>query len=264
MTTRFHLSEPGLSRTGRWCLVLDVLLLLLLMFWLSWSPRAYEQGPPVELGVARIAADEPHNPVDDFLVLSVTRDGRVWCGREPLDRLGEWLDRRILAYDEERRAEGKSGFEDVGGGACASRLYVILRIDRATPWRAAYETVRRVGQSSLYKVYLQARNEGGRRTYLSAFLPTAGMDYAYITARVGRDGGVSLDGREVPDPTQAIKASYRSIEDFDRAVAGLIDADPAVPFGEVIRALDAFACAGMAKVDLAADSVRAVVVPRPR
>lgn len=193
----------------------------------------------------------------------MTLDGRVWWAREPLEhRLGEWLDGRVLAYNEERRVQDERGFDDFPGGGLASKIYVILRIDRRAPWGAVHEMLRRVGQRSLYKVRFLVAAGGGRRSFLQAFLPMADRDYVYITARVDRDGGISLDGRGAPDLTEAIESAYRPLKDGDRAVAGLIDADPAVPFEAVVRALDAFACAGVEKVDLAAGSVRAVVVPR--
>jgi biopolymer transport protein ExbD len=254
---RLEFPEAGLSRAARACLVLDFLLLVFLGFWMSWNPDAYEQGPRVELAAARML-EEDCSPEDDRLILTVTGDGRVWRARERLDRLGEALGRAVVAYDEKRRAEGKSGFDDFPGGGRASRLRVVLRIDRATPWGAVQETLRRVGQSSLYKVYLLVANNRRGQTRLPSFLPTADRDYDYITARIGRDGEISLDGRDAPDLTEAIKTAYRA----DHAAAGLVDADATVPFEAVVRVLDAFACAGIAKVDLAADSVRAVFVPR--
>jgi biopolymer transport protein ExbD len=251
--------EPGHSRTARWCLLLDGVLLVVLMLWLSYSPDVYEAGrPPVELPVARILSDDGPMPEDDRLILSVTRDGRVWRAREPLTNVGEWLDERVLAYDAKRRSEGKSGFDDVGGGRRASRLDVLLRIDRGAPWGAVHDLLRRVGEASLYKVKFLVANAPRGRAKMQAFLPMEGRERAHITARV-RTGSITFDGRAVPDLTEAIKATP---EDYDNPFAWLIDADADVPFGDVVRVLDAFACAGIHGVELAAGSVRAVAVPR--
>jgi biopolymer transport protein ExbD len=261
MTTRFPLPEAGLSRAARWCLLLDGVLLLVLLLWLSYSPDVYEQGrPPVELPVARILSEDGPYPEDDRLILSVTRDGRVWRAHEPLDPdvLDAWLEEQVLAYDAKRRAKGKTGIEDVGGGRSASRLHVLLRVDRAAPWGAVHDLLRHVGQASLYKVKFLAARERRSKVELRAFLPTRDLDPVYITAHV-RSGSVTLDGRTVPDLTAAIKATP---EDYDDPFVWLVDADRDVAFGDVIRVLDDFACAGTWRVDLAAGSVRAVAVPR--
>jgi biopolymer transport protein ExbD len=260
------LRGPGLARVARWCLVLDGVLLVLLLLWLSWDPDVYEQwAPGVELAVSR-TPEEDRWIEDDGVIVSVTRDGRAWWKQEPLDaiRLGALLDERIIAYDEKRRGDGRSGYDELPGGAHASRLRVILRVDRAARWGDVHEVLSIAGQRSLYKVYFLVARAGRRRNELAAFLPMPDREYAYITASIGRDERTSLDGRDAHDLTEAIKAALRALEHDDRAVAGLVDADPDAPFEAVVRALDAFECAGLTGVALAAGSVRAVVVPRPR
>jgi len=255
--------EPRLSREGRWFLLVDGVLLVLLMLFVSYEPNVYDQGmPPVELPVASVLSENPPYEIEQ-LILTVTRDGRVWQGRKAMDadQLRQWLDSSVLAHDRRRRAVGKSGFDDIGAGARASKLAVLLRVDRAASWGAVLDVLVRVGQSSLYKVQFLVAHGARDRSKLQAFLPAADQDEAHITARV-RPGSVTIDGREVADLTGAIKAAYRVLRDRDRRAAGLIDAERDTPFGDVIRALDAFACAGVERVDLAADGVRAVGAPR--
>jgi hypothetical protein len=153
------------------------------------------------------------------------------------------------------------------GGGSASGLYVLLRIDRATPWGTAHAVLRQVGGKSLYKVQFVVVGKRGWLRPLQAFLPLELAESEYVTVRVRRaaDGAVvdSLDGVESPDPAALpIRNAYRSLENSGSAIAGLIGADADVPFEGIIHAIEAFANAGVQGIDLSLGSVRAVVVPR--
>jgi biopolymer transport protein ExbD len=270
------LPETGLSRASRWCLAGSFLLILAYfvgdgIWWPVWriaeitgtNPRI---DPPLS-----IMADRDHGE-RDRMILTMDRDARLWRRETPFDSAGleAGIREAILGHDRRCRMEGRSSTQDIGAGVRATKLDLVLRVDRAAPWGAVHDVMRRAGEEGICRIGFLARPpDVWVSKWLWAHLPWKGEQRAAIAigVRRGPDGAAvySLSGAEAPDPAafrDRLSALYKQALDSEpeQRVVGRIDASRDVPFEAVVRALDAFALAGYwSRVDLEADGRRAEV-----
>jgi len=120
--------------------------------------------PPLTLPVASQGVvdkgDDPHHR----LILTVDAKGFVtWKGKKvTLDELSAILGKRNEYFDLKMRAQGKSGHEDLPGGGKASKLYVLLRADKDTPWQHVQWLLTLLAEQRIYKLQFAVRRVADR------------------------------------------------------------------------------------------------------
>jgi len=129
--------------------------------------------PVASQGVAD-KGDDPH----DRLVINVGAKGFVyWKGKKiTLDELGAILSNRKEVYNLKMRAKGESGMEKLRGGGTASKLYVLLRADKETPWQHVLWLMTIMAEQKLYKLQL-AVSRVADRAYTEAEAARLGAEW---------------------------------------------------------------------------------------
>lgn len=238
--------------------------------------------PPVTLPVAASGAPDPGEYPDDRVTISVDAKGYVHCqGKQVnLDELGSTLSNLKEVYELDMRAKGKSGFERLRGGGLASKLYVLLRADRQTPWQHIQWLMTILAEQKFYKLQLGVRNADDRLAKLDAYLrkdeelpiPREPINEIRVAVRIVAGDEVAAEwgpeGMAISKPTlfqyrlgdrthgtldhvrkgiEVAKTAVRRLENA-RAV-GEIQAGLKVPLQQVVAVLNEFHEQGM-KVDL--------------
>jgi biopolymer transport protein ExbD len=110
---------------------------------------------PLTLPVASSGQPDKGEYPHDRVIISVDAKGFVSCNgkRATLDELGAILSDLTEKYDLKRRAKGKSGFESLLEGG-ASKLYVLLRADKETPWQHVRWLMTILSEHKLYKLQI--------------------------------------------------------------------------------------------------------------
>lgn len=176
MRIRLDLPEPGLWRAARWCLVGSFLLILgffiLQVYGGIWQ---WGTGPGPRIDLPRSTrAEEDREPSGDRVIFYATREGRIWHAGNfcDLTRIGIVLREAAVRYTRKLREQGKPESEELRGGPRASKLGLLLLVDRAAPWGAVHDVMRVAGQHGIYRIQFDARgSDGWRRVVLDAFLP---------------------------------------------------------------------------------------------
>jgi biopolymer transport protein ExbD len=237
----------------RLSLVLDFALLVFLATWVVWWPDLVpgERGPRVELPLVETwrNARDAHRSAR----LTLTHDGRIYLEGQPVgvDQLGDRLQERARDHDAEMRAMGSSGFEDVPGGGRMWRLAVVLRSDRAVPWRTVHRVIRVLGESGFRNLLFLARKRDRMwsrlRTCLWAELASPAREpRSDVRVRVLPDplGGVLyvVNGRghgRIAAAREAVRRTVRSFDVEPRLLNASIDAPPDARLEHVVAALEA-------------------------
>ena len=126
----------------------------LLIFFMLISDLNQKDLVELTLPIAHMAEDDKGQEEDDRVILNVDRFGQVmWKQKNVnLDELGTILSNARDRYELKMRQLGRSGLEDVGGGLKASKLYVLLRADRDTPWQHVQWLMTIMAEQKLYKL----------------------------------------------------------------------------------------------------------------
>lgn len=126
----------------------------LLIFFMLISDLNQKDLVELTLPIAHMAEEDKGQEEDDRVVLNVDKYGQVvWKQKNvSLDELGTILSTARDRYELKMRQLGKSGLEDIGGGAKASKLYVLLRADRDTPWQHVQWLMTVMAEQKLYKL----------------------------------------------------------------------------------------------------------------
>jgi len=118
---------------------------------------------PLTLPVASQGVVDQGDDPDDRLVISIDAKGYVhFKGRKTLEELGAALAREKVNYDLKMRAKGKSGLEDLRGGAKASKLYVLLRANKETPWQHVLWLMVIMAEQKFYKLQFGVSRDADR------------------------------------------------------------------------------------------------------
>ncbi|MHC4164958.1 MAG: ExbD/TolR family protein [Planctomycetota bacterium] len=252
---------------------------------------------PMNLPVASMCERDKADDPDDRVIVNLTATGRlIYKTKETtLAGLADHLKQAAQAYDRKMRKRGKQGHEETPDGRHWSKLYVLLRADRDTPWQQVRWVVAELAANGFYKVQFGARKTAGhdytteeaerrwaaQEIYgpvildgkLWCFLPTrsSGPEENYLNVRVaGSPARYHFGGKETQSPEvlyEWIREAYRLRG--ERRTVGRIFAGPRSPFGEIVAAVNCFARAGMEKVDFAGirrapDDIRTTRLPQPQ
>jgi len=114
---------------------------------------------PVNLPVASMAQEDKDDDPDDRVIVTLTRDGRIYVKEKELtlEQLARHLRDADRAYREKLREYGRPPFDEEKDGTRWSRLYVLLRADRDARWRHVRWILAELAQARFYKVQFGAR-----------------------------------------------------------------------------------------------------------
>jgi len=116
------------------------------------------------LPLAHKAQDDDGKDPDDRLILNISRDGRILVKSEvkTLDDLGTFLERAKDNYNARQQLAGKQGSEDMSGQK-VSKLFVLLRADKDTPWQHVQYVMTIMSEQKIYKLQFATKKylDGG-------------------------------------------------------------------------------------------------------
>jgi len=131
----------------------------LLIFFMVVTDLTQKDLAALTLPIAYMAAEDKDNDPDERVILNVDREGFIlYKGKKVnLDELGTILRNRKDQYELKMRRDGKSGLEDLPGGGKASKLFVLLRADKETPWQHVQWLMTVMAEQKLYKMQFATR-----------------------------------------------------------------------------------------------------------
>ncbi|MHC4668704.1 MAG: ExbD/TolR family protein [Planctomycetota bacterium] len=126
----------------------------LLIFFMVVTDLSQKDLANLTLPLAHMADQDKDNDPDDRIILNVDQDGFVmWKSKRiNLDELGAILGQLKDRYELRMRRKGQTGLEDLPGGGKASKLYVLLRADKETPWQHVQWLMTVMAEQKLYKM----------------------------------------------------------------------------------------------------------------
>ena len=238
---------------------------------------------PLALPLAKKAQEDKDDDPDDRVILDLVPEGLLG---EPISvkQIATKLRDAARTYGRIKRLKEPNnphaGFEKAGPDRLVSKLFVLLRADYDLPWSRVMAVVDTLDEHGFYKLQFateryatlahspeDAARAGVERVEiaptgwpglackLQCFLPTAHDDSErFIEVEVTAAGRFRIDGADFPDVAHLaaeIQTRYRKFDEMRGVtVKGRIVADPNARYQDVISALDAFARAGLEKVDL--------------
>lgn len=146
---RLQEEAPALSMTPMIDIVFNLLIFFMVVTDLNQKDLAN-----LTLPLAHMADQDKADDPDDRVILNVDQMGYVmWKGKKvTLDELGAILGNLKEKYELKKRAQGQSGLEDLPGGGKASKLFVLLRADKETPWQHVQWLMTIMAEQKLYKM----------------------------------------------------------------------------------------------------------------
>jgi len=167
--------------------MIDVVFLLLIFFMVVTDLNQKELADLV-LPLAYMATPDKDNDPDDRVILNVDKYGQIQYGGKVvnLNELGAILRRRKEAYEFKMRQEDKSGLEDLPGGGKASKLYVLLRADRDTPWQHVQWLMTIMSEQKLYKMQFATKKFRDSKYKDDAAEMLGGMTQEQFKAKKGQ------------------------------------------------------------------------------
>lgn len=126
----------------------------LLIFFLIISDLTQKDMAQLTLPIANMAAEDEDNDPDDRIIINIDNQGQLLFRGLPrsLDELGTILSEAKRVYNLKMKSMGKEGTEEVAPGAKASKLFVLLRADRNTPWQHVQWIMTIMAEEKLYKL----------------------------------------------------------------------------------------------------------------
>ncbi len=108
----------------------------LLIFFMVVSDLTQQELANLTLPLAHTAVEDKDNDEDDRIILNIDDRGQLlYKGKAiSLDELGARLENAKRLYERQQKRKGKTAFTMTKGGK-ASKLFVLLRADRNTPWQ---------------------------------------------------------------------------------------------------------------------------------
>jgi len=136
----------------------------LLIFFMVVTDLTQKDLAELTLPIAYMAQEDKDDDPDDRIILNVDKHGQVIWRGEPRS-LGELktilADQKVL-YQKKMQRAGKDAYEQFPGGK-ATKLYVLLRADKDTPWQHVQWLMTIMAQEKYYKLqFASSKFIGGR------------------------------------------------------------------------------------------------------
>jgi biopolymer transport protein ExbD len=166
----------------------------LLIFFMVVSDLTQKDLANLTLPLAYMAQEDKDDDPDDRVILNVDDQGQLLYKSKPinLDELKTILENQKKYYNARKAAEGGSGYEELPGGGKASKLYVLLRADKNTPWQHVQWLMTIMAEAKLYKLQFATKKFlGGSGKVYSPEEAKAldGLSQKEYQARFGESGG---------------------------------------------------------------------------
>jgi biopolymer transport protein ExbD len=131
----------------------------LLIFFMVVTDLTQKDLAALTLPIAHMAEEDKDKDPDERIILNVDKNGQILYKAKAisLDELGTILRQRKDGYELKMRRKGESGLEDLPGGGKASKLYVLLRADKDTPWQHVQWLMTVMAEQKLYKMQFAAK-----------------------------------------------------------------------------------------------------------
>jgi len=125
----------------------------LLIFFMIVTDLSQKDIVELTLPLAHMSLEDKADDIDDRVILNVDTHGQVLYHKKAisLDELSTILKDQKRLYDLKMKAKGESGMIDINGQK-ASKLYVLLRADRDTPWQHVQWLMSIMAEQKLYKL----------------------------------------------------------------------------------------------------------------
>ncbi len=116
------------------------------------------------LPLAHMSQDDDGKDPDDRLIVNISKDGVILVKNEKksLDALATFLESAKRSYDTRQALLGKEGSEEKAGQK-VSKLFVLLRADKDTPWQHIQYIMTIMSEAKIYKLQF------GTKKYLDGF-----------------------------------------------------------------------------------------------
>ena len=147
----------------------------LLIFFMVITDLTQKDLVELTLPIAYMALSDVDDDPDDRLILNVDKFGQIkWKGQfRTLGELSAILAQQKQLYQVRKAREGESAFEEFPGGK-ATKLFVLLRADKDTPWQHVQWLMTVMAQQKYYKLQFAASKfiggdqgwEDGEQEYL--------------------------------------------------------------------------------------------------
>ena len=137
----------------------------LLIFFMVITDLTQKDLVELTLPIAYMAASDEDNDPDDRIILNVDKFGQVkWKGQNrTLGELGSILADQKRLYQKIKARKGEKAFEIFESGGKATKLYVLLRADKDTPWQHVQWLMTVMAQQKYYKLqFATAKFKGGK------------------------------------------------------------------------------------------------------
>jgi len=137
----------------------------LLIFFMVVTDLTQKDLAELTLPIAYMAQEDKDDDPDDRVILNVDKHGQVIWKSEArsLGELKTILDDQKILYQRKMRREGKDAFETLKSGAKATKLFVLLRADKDTPWQHVQWLMTVMAQAGYYKLqFATSKFIGGR------------------------------------------------------------------------------------------------------
>jgi len=125
----------------------------LLIFFMVITDLTQKDIVELTLPIAYMAQSDEDNDPDDRMILNVDRFGQIkWRGQNrTLGELSAILAQQKLLYAAQMKRKNKPAYEQFAGGK-ATKLYVLLRADKDTPWQHVQWLMTIMAEQKYYKL----------------------------------------------------------------------------------------------------------------
>jgi biopolymer transport protein ExbD len=133
--------------------IIDIIFNLLIFFMIV-TDLSQKDIVELTLPIAHMAEEDKADDEDDRLILNVDTKGQVLHRSKAisLDELSTVLKDQIRLYNVKMKDRGKTGEVEISPGVKASKLSVLLRADRDTPWQHVQWLMTVMAERKLYKL----------------------------------------------------------------------------------------------------------------
>lgn len=126
----------------------------LLVFFMVITDLTQKDLVELTLPIAYMAQEDKADEEDDRIILNVDKFGQIiWRSqRRTLGELRTILAAQKSLYQRKQKRKGKEAFKVFPNGAKATKLYVLLRADKDTPWQHVQWLMTVMAQEQFYKL----------------------------------------------------------------------------------------------------------------